>query len=73
MLAQARTDNDVSSAIMYAGERAFAEYGYNGASMRAIARDAGVNQAMIAYYYGSKEGLLQAIMLRRSTFVNYQR
>ncbi|MEX0404447.1 TetR/AcrR family transcriptional regulator [Aquibium sp. LZ166] len=73
MLAQARPDNDVSTAILYAGERAFAEYGYNGASMRAIARDAGVNQAMIAYYYGSKEGLLQAIMLRRSTFVNSQR
>lgn len=73
MLTQARPDNDVSTAILYAGERAFAEYGYNGASMRAIARDAGVNQAMIAYYYGSKEGLLQAIMLRRSTFVNSQR
>ncbi len=73
MLTQARPQNDVSSAILFAGERAFAEYGYNGASMRAIARDAGVNQAMIAYYYGSKEGLLRAIMVRRSTFVNSQR
>ncbi|WP_156713487.1 TetR family transcriptional regulator [Nitratireductor arenosus] len=73
MLTQTRADNDVSTAILFAGERAFAEFGYNGASMRAIAREAGVNQAMIAYYFGSKEGLLEAIMRRRSTFVNTQR
>lgn len=73
MLTQTRPDGDVSTAILFAGERAFAEFGYNGASMRAIAREAGVNQAMIAYYFGSKEGLLEAIMRRRSTFVNAQR
>lgn len=73
MLSEPRPENDVSTAILYAGERAFAEFGYNGASMRAIGREAGVNQAMIAYYYGSKEGLLEAIMRKRSTFVNTQR
>ncbi len=73
MLTQTRADSDVSLAILYAGERAFAEFGYAGASMRGIARDAGVNQAMIAYYFGSKEGLLHAIMRRRSSFVNAQR
>ena len=73
MLTQPRAESDVSIAILYAGERAFAEFGYDGASMRAIARDAGVNQAMISYYYGSKEGLLQAIMRKRSSFVNTQR
>jgi AcrR family transcriptional regulator len=73
MLTQARPESDVSTAILFAGERAFAEFGYNGASMRAIAREAGVNQAMIAYYFGSKEGLLHAIMGKRSTFVNAQR
>ncbi|WP_187972929.1 TetR/AcrR family transcriptional regulator [Aquibium microcysteis] len=73
MLTQTRTEGDVSTAILSAGERAFAEFGYAGASMRGIARDAGVNQAMIAYYFGSKEGLLHAIMRRRSSFVNAQR
>lgn len=73
MLTQTRTESDVSTAILSAGERAFAEFGYAGASMRGIARDAGVNQAMIAYYFGSKEGLLHAIMRRRSSFVNAQR
>lgn len=73
MLTQVRPDSDVSTAILAAGERAFAEYGYAGASMRGIARDAGVNQAMIAYYFGSKEGLLHAIMRRRSSVVNARR
>lgn len=73
MLTQVRPDSDVSTAILAAGERAFAEFGYAGASMRGIARDAGVNQAMIAYYFGSKEGLLHAIMRRRSSVVNARR
>ena len=34
MLTQARPDSDVSTAILAAGERAFAEFGYAGASMR---------------------------------------
>lgn len=73
MLTATRTDGDVSTAILLAGERTFAEFGYNGASMRAIAREAGVNQAMIAYYFGSKEGLLDAIVSRRAGFVNSRR
>ncbi len=73
MLTRARPESDVSTAILLAGERAFAEFGYNGASMRAIAREASVNQAMIAYYYGSKEGLLDAIVERRAGFVNSRR
>jgi AcrR family transcriptional regulator len=36
---------------------AFSELGYDGASTRAIASRAGVNQGMIPYYFGSKEAL----------------
>jgi AcrR family transcriptional regulator len=35
----------------------FADLGYDGASTRAIAHRAGVNQGMIPYYFGSKEAL----------------
>ena len=35
----------------------FAEYGYEGASLRAIADNAGVSFQLIAYYFGSKEEL----------------
>jgi len=36
---------------------AFAELGYDGASTRAIAGRAGVNQGLIPYYFGTKENL----------------
>jgi AcrR family transcriptional regulator len=44
-------------AILDAARRRFAEQGYEGATMRAIARDAGVDAALVSYYFGSKSGL----------------
>lgn len=73
MLTQPRQESDVSIAILDAAERAFAEFGYRGASLRAIARDAGVNQAMVAYYFRSKEGLVHAVIGRRSSVINDER
>ena len=46
--------------ILAAAIDAFAVNGYNGATTRTIARTAGVNIAMIHYYFGSKQGLLEA-------------
>lgn len=40
--------------------RAFAEYGYHGASMERIAEEAGVSKPMLYAYFGSKEGLFEA-------------
>ena len=40
----------------------FAEYGFGGASTRQIAEGAECNVAMISYYFGSKEGLLDNIL-----------
>ena len=42
----------------------FAEKGYAGARVRAIAERAGVNSQLISYYFGGKEGLYDAIMRR---------
>ena len=47
--------------IMEAAEALFADNGFNGTSVRDIADKAGVNLAMISYYFGSKEKLLEAI------------
>lgn len=64
---------DSRTAILDAAERAFAEYGYGGASIRAIARDADVNQAMVHYYYQNKDLLFSAVVARRSGEINDRR
>jgi len=46
---------------------AFAELGYDGASTRAIAGRAGVNQGLIPYYFGSKEALWREAVDRAFT------
>jgi len=43
--------------MLDAALEAFAEFGYDGASTRAIASRAGVNQGLIPYYFGTKEKL----------------
>ncbi|SNB77337.1 transcriptional regulator, TetR family [Arboricoccus pini] len=46
--------------ILWQARRHFAEHGYEGATIRNIARDAGIDPSMVMRYYGSKEGLLAA-------------
>ncbi|MFL6160752.1 MAG: TetR family transcriptional regulator [Jatrophihabitantaceae bacterium] len=45
-----------------AGRRRFAEEGFDRASVRAIAADAGVDASLIRHYFGDKAGLLVATM-----------
>ena len=44
-------------AILDAARKRFAAQGFEGATMRAIARDAGVDPALVSYYFGSKSEL----------------
>jgi AcrR family transcriptional regulator len=46
--------------ILAAARSHFAEAGYEGATIRGIAADAGVDPALVLHYYGSKEGVFQA-------------
>lgn len=48
--------------ILHAAERLFAERGLAGARVDAIAAAAGVNKALIYYYFHSKEALFRAIL-----------
>jgi TetR/AcrR family transcriptional regulator len=48
--------------ILRAAERAFAEAGLSGARVDLIARRAGVNKALLYYYFESKEGLYRAVL-----------
>jgi len=52
--------------IISTAETLFANQGYDGTSVRDIADHAQVNVAMISYYFGSKEKLMQAIFEQRS-------
>lgn len=47
--------------IFAAAARLFAERSYNSVGIRDIAREAGVNSAMISYYFGGKASLLREI------------
>jgi len=48
--------------VLVAARRAFTESGYNGASFRKIAADAGVDPGMIRHWFGDKAGLFRASM-----------
>lgn len=53
--------NEKQELIITTAERLFSENGFTGTSVRDIATKANVNVAMISYYFGSKEKLLEAI------------
>ncbi|HEY3727282.1 MAG TPA: TetR family transcriptional regulator [Solirubrobacteraceae bacterium] len=55
-----RAGTDTREAILAAARRLFAERGFEGASMRAIAGEAGVDAALITHFFGSKANLLGA-------------
>ncbi|EKF54999.1 transcriptional regulator [Galbibacter marinus] len=48
--------------IFEVAERLFAENGYDGTSIRSIAKQADINIAMISYYFGLKEKLLKQLL-----------
>ena len=50
----------LAARILAAARQAFAETGLAGTTIRAVARDADVDPALVYHYFGSKEGLLDA-------------
>lgn len=52
------------TAILDAAESAFAARGYHGASLRQLAKQAGVTQSLVHHHFGSKEGLYEAVKHR---------
>ena len=51
--------------ILHKAEELFADKGFDGATVRDIADAAGVNLAMISYYFGSKEKLMESLFTER--------
>jgi TetR/AcrR family transcriptional regulator len=51
-------------AILDAGEKVFAEHGFDGARIDAIADESGYNKSLIFQYFGDKLGLYSAVIRR---------
>jgi AcrR family transcriptional regulator len=56
---------DKKDHILDVAEKVFSEVGYDAASTRMISGEAGVNMAMLNYYFGSKDGLFLAVFERK--------
>ena len=50
--------------ILLAADTLFAERGFDGVSMANVADAAGVNKALVFYYYGSKDALFERVLDR---------
>jgi TetR/AcrR family transcriptional regulator len=57
----ARSDRTEKS-LTNAATGQFAKKGYDGASVRDIAEEAGVNPALVSYHFGGKEGLFEEVL-----------
>ena len=55
---------DTRTALIEAARAVFAENGYDGATVRAIATRAGVDAAMVNHWFGGKEGLFAQAVLK---------
>jgi AcrR family transcriptional regulator len=58
--------------IIQVAETLFAQKGFDGTSIRDIAKEAKINIAMISYYFGSKEQLLESLIIYRATDIKLQ-
>ncbi|MGL2967378.1 TetR/AcrR family transcriptional regulator [Flavobacterium sp. XGLA_31] len=57
--------NEKQIEILQVAEQLFAEEGFDGTSVRDIAKKANINIAMISYYFGSKEKMLESLVVNR--------
>lgn len=64
---------DRRGVILDAAESLFSMHGFHGVTVRQAATEAGVDPALLNYYFGSKRGLFDAVFLRRAEVVNTQR
>lgn len=71
--APASDPGETRARLLDTAEEMFAEFGFNGVSMRAITGKAGVNLAAAHYHFGSKEGLYRAVFARRVGPMNEER
>lgn len=67
------TTGQTRERILDTAEALFADGGYEGTSIRDIAEGAGIGIAVVAYHFGPKEDLFDAVIARRAGVMNEQR
>ena len=58
--------------ILQVAESLFADKGFDATSIRNIAKEAKINVAMVSYYFGSKERMLESLIVYRATDLKLQ-
>jgi AcrR family transcriptional regulator len=71
--AQSDRRRESMTLILDHAEALFAELGYNGATLKDVADDAGVDPALMRYYFGDKQQLFKAVFVRRAPEINMLR
>lgn len=64
---------DARQRLLLAAERLFGETGYKAVSLRQLGAAAGVNTALIGYYFGGKEGLFTEAYRMNAKPINAER
>jgi AcrR family transcriptional regulator len=59
--------------ILDAAEVDFSQRGYAGTSLKEVAASCGVTQALITYYFGTKQQLFEQVFLRRAMLISGER
>jgi AcrR family transcriptional regulator len=67
------SDRTTKDRLLDAAEHLFGIHGYNGAGMRMLAEEAGVNLGAATYHFGSKDALYIETFLRRFRVMNAER
>ena len=64
---------ETRDAILNAAEDLFSKHGFYGVTIREVAREAGVDTALVHYYFGAKKDLFDAVFTRRAEVWNTER
>ncbi len=64
---------DTKQRLLDAAERLFARQGFHATPLRDITAEAGANVAAVNYHFGSKEGMIEAVLARRLGPLNEER
>ena len=59
---EATLDSPTAQRILEAAERVLTDQGYSRLTLQAIERESGEFRALVAYYFGNKQGLVQAVV-----------